>query len=176
MRVCDGSPAHWRVGVIKAIYAYLDTGNHLVLLDGEDECCGYSAHDLELIVPEPEPKSEFKVGDRVEVSNSNDFHYGCAGVIERIERYLYVVALVDGLSDTYLANELRHLPTKPSRGRNPKSLKNLRPRKGRGECKEVHLRLPLGARDWLLRQGKGRMSAVVSELIMERMEKEEKES
>jgi hypothetical protein len=34
----------------------------------------------------------------------------------------------------------------------------------------------LGARDWLLRQGKGRMSAVVSELIMERMEKEEKES
>jgi hypothetical protein len=121
--------------------------------------------------------SEFKVGDRVEVSNPNDYHYGCAGVISGyVSRSLYVVDLVDGLSDAYTANELRHLPTKPSRGTHPKSLENLRPRKGRGECKEVHLRLPLGARGWLLRQGKGRMSAVVSESIMERMEREEKES
>jgi hypothetical protein len=211
VRVCDGSADHWRTGVIDSIYAYSDVSNHLVLLDGEDECCGYSAHDLELIKskfkvgdrvapynqpnspgtitapdpntpgrwmvkfdgydvsssaeftlvhykPAPEKEPAFKVGDRVEVSNPNDFHYGCAGVVARIEQgSLYVVDLVDGLADTFLRTELRHLPTTHTRGTHPNSLANLVPGQERrdGEWEEKRLRLSTGACDWLRKQGGG---------------------
>jgi hypothetical protein len=201
VRVTDGSADHWRVGVIDSICLYSGPSNHWVLLDGDGVCGSYSAYDLELVAPEPEPKSEFKVGDRVRLYPHLVRlypRYGRntpgVGVIREIQSWRedpnYLV-LLDGEDERdgccgYGAEELElippmvavrrsepHLPTKPSRGQHPKSLKNLKPRAGRGECKEVHLRLPLEARDWLLRQGKGRMSSAVTELIMERMEKGE---
>jgi hypothetical protein len=124
--------------------------------------------------------TEFKVGDRVEISNPNDFHYGCTGVIERVEQEsLYVVKLVDGLADTFLRTELRHIPTTHTRGTHPKSLANLAPGQERRDgWKETRLRLSERACDWLRerRQGKGGMSAVVEGLIMEKISEEEKES
>jgi hypothetical protein len=176
VRICDGSADHWRTGVICSIYAYTDVSNHLVLLDGEDECCGYSAHDLELIPQESE--AVFKVGDRVEVSNPNDFHYGCAGVISGyVSGSMYVVDLADGLADAFLRTELRHLPPTHTRGTHPKSLANLAPGQERraDEWEEKRLRLSTGACDWLRKQGRGNMSRAVERLIMEKISKEEGE-
>jgi hypothetical protein len=121
--------------------------------------------------------TEFKPGDRVEVGNPNDFHYGCAGVVTRIEQgSLYVVELVDGLADTFLKSELRHIPATHPRGTHPKSLANLAPGQERREgWKETRLRLSERAHGWLRerRQGKGGMSGVVEGLIMREIEKEE---
>jgi hypothetical protein len=120
--------------------------------------------------------SEFKVGDPVEVSNPNDFHYGCAGVIERVEQEsLYVVKLVDGLADTFLRTELRHLPTAHTRGTHPNSIANLAPGQERrkDEWEEKRLRLSAGACDWLRKQGRGNMSRAVERLIMEKIREEE---
>jgi hypothetical protein len=153
VRVCDGSADHWRTGVIDSICPRLVS---------------------------QESEAAFKVGDRVEVSNPNDFHYGCAGVVARIEQgSLYVVELVDGLADAFLKTELRHLPAAHTRGTHPNSLANLAPGQERREgWKETRLRLSERAHGWLRerRQGKGGMSAVVEGLIMEKISEEEKES
>lgn len=176
VRVCDGSADHWRAGVIDSIYPDSDVSNHLVLLDGEDECCGYSAHDLELIPQESD--AAFKVGDRVEVINSNDYHYGRIGVIETVQLRSYIVALpVEGgsISEVYFKSELRHKPTTHPRGTHPKSLANLTPGQAprEDEWEEKRLRLSTGACDWLRKQGRGNMSRAVERLIMEKISEEE---
>jgi hypothetical protein len=186
VRVCDGSADHWRVGVIDSIYLYTDTGNHLVLLDGEDECCGYSAHDLRLISQEVQrlvsqgSETVFKVGDRVEIINSNDAFAGRFGVVQRFyaEWDVFRVAIDGtGASVTYVVSELRHIPTAHTRGTHPKSLANLAPGQAprEGEWEEKRLRLSTDACDWLRKQGQGNMSRAVERLIMEKISKEEGE-
>jgi hypothetical protein len=118
---------------------------------------------------------EFKVGDRVEVSNPNDFHYGCAGVVSGyVSGSMYVVDLVDGLADAFLKTELRHLPTTHPRGTHPNSLANLAPGQAprEDEWEEKRLRLSAGACDWLRKQGRGNMSRAVERLIMREVERE----
>jgi hypothetical protein len=180
VRVCDGSADHWRAGVIDSIYAYSDTSNHLVLLDGEDECCGYSAHDLELI------ESRFKVGDRVCLATNPEL-IGRIQSKDPIIADRWIVAFPGPPDSPWIHEvdrgmhpfELRHLPTTHTRGTHPNSLANLAPgQERRHGWKEARLRLSDRACDWLRerRQGKGGMSAVVEGLIMEKISEEEKES
>jgi hypothetical protein len=171
VRVCDGSADHWRTGVIDSIYAYSDVSNHLVLLDGEDECCGYSAHDLELI------KSKFKVGDRVAPYNQPN----SPGTITAPDPHTPGRWMVkfDGydVSSSAEFTLVHYKPTTHTRGTHPNSLANLAPGQERreGEWEEKRLRLSAGACDWLREQGRGNMSRAVERLIMEKISKEEGE-
>jgi hypothetical protein len=173
VRVCDGSADHWRTGVIDSIYAYSDVSNHLVLLDGEDECCGYSAHDLELI------KSKFKVGDRVAPYNQPNSPGTITAPDPNTPGRWMVKFDGYGVSSSAEFALVHCKPTTHTRGTHPNSLANLAAGQERRDgWKETRLRLSERACDWLRerRQGKGGMSAVVEGLIMEKISEEEKES
>jgi hypothetical protein len=173
VRVCDGSADHWRTGVIDSICPDSDVSNHLVLLNGEDECCGYSAHDLELI------KSKFKVGDRVAPYNQPNSPGTITAPDPNTPGRWMVKFDGYGVSSSAEFALVRCKPTTHTRGTHPKSLANLAPGQERRDgWKETRLRLSERAHGWLRerRQGKGGMSAVVEGLIMEKISEEEKES